>query len=141
VELGNLDAKRDWGHSRDYVKAMWLMLQQDKPDDYVIATGENHTVREFADTAFRCVGIDIEWQGTGAGEIGIDKKTGKTVVKVNPVYFRPAEVEMLLGNPAKAEKKLGWKRDISFIQLVNRMVNNDIAIIKKENKLMDAGKE
>jgi GDPmannose 4,6-dehydratase len=141
IELGNLNARRDWGHAQDYVKAMWLMLQQDKPDDYVIATGENHTVREFVDAAFRCVGIDIEWRGTGTDEIGIDRETGKTVVKVNPAYFRPAEVEMLLGNPAKAEKKLDWKREVSFIQLVNRMVNNDIVIIKNENKVMDTGKE
>ena len=130
VELGNLDSKRDWGHSKDYVKAMWLMLQQDKPDDFVIATNETRTVREFAELAFRYAGIDIEWHGTGIDEIGIDKATGKTVVKVNKKFFRPAEVDVLLGNPAKAESVLGWKREISFSQLVERMVKNDMDLIK-----------
>ncbi len=134
VELGNLDAKRDWGHSKDYVRAMWLMLQQDTPDDYVIATNETRTVREFVDTAFKHVGIDIEWNGEGVNETGTDKATGKVVVKVNPQFFRPAEVELLLGNPEKAETKLGWKRDISFSQLVERMVKNDMALVEKEIK-------
>lgn len=135
VELGSLDAKRDWGHSKDYVYAMWLLLQQDKPEDYVIATNETRTVREFVDTAFKCVGIDIEWSGKGVDEIGTDKATGKVLVKVNPEFFRPAEVEVLLGNPAKAEKELGWKREISFQQLVERMVNNDMEIVAKEIKI------
>lgn len=130
VELGNLDSKRDWGHSKDYVKAMWLMLQQDKPDDYVIATNETRTVREFAETAFRHAGIEIEWRGQGIDETGINKANGKTVVKVNRKFFRPAEVDILLGNPAKAEKNLGWKREISFSQLVERMVKNDMDLIK-----------
>ena len=130
VELGNLDSKRDWGHSKDYVKAMWLMLQQDKPDDYVIATNETRTVREFAETAFRHAGIEIEWQGHGINEIGINKANGKTVVKVNKKFFRPAEVDILLGNPAKAESVLGWKREISFSELVERMVKNDMDLIK-----------
>ena len=130
VELGNLDSKRDWGHSKDYVKAMWLMLQQDKPDDYVIATNETRTVREFAETAFRHAGIEIEWHGQGIDETGINKADGKTVVKVNKKFFRPAEVDILLGNPAKAEKNLGWKREISFSQLVERMVKNDMDLIK-----------
>ena len=134
VELGNLDAIRDWGHSKDYVRAMWLMLQQDTPDDYVIATNETRTVREFVDTAFKHVGIDIEWNGEGVNETGTDKATGKVVVKVNPQFFRPAEVELLLGNPEKAETKLGWKRDISFSQLVERMVKNDMALVEKEIK-------
>ena len=135
VELGNLSAKRDWGHSKDYVKAMWLMLQADEPDDFVIATNETRTVREFAETAFKHVGIDIEWKGEGVNETGVDKNSGKTVVKVNPKFFRPAEVELLLGNPAKAEEKLGWKREISFDELVRRMVTNDLELVKASNSL------
>lgn len=130
VELGNLDAKRDWGHSKDYVRAMWLMLQQDAPDDYVIATNETRTVREFAETAFSYVGIDIEWQGTGTEEIGINKANGKTVVKINPDFYRPAEVDFLLGNPEKAERELDWKREISFTELVKGMVENDLKLVK-----------
>ena len=135
VELGNLDSKRDWGHSKDYVRAMWLMLQQDKPDDYVVATNETRTVREFVEIAFRTAGIDIEWQGTGVNEVGIDKATGKTVVKVSEKFFRPAEVDILLGNPEKAEKTLGWTREISFAELVERMVRNDLALVEKEIKI------
>ena len=135
VELGNMDSKRDWGHSKDYVRAMWLMLQQEEPDDYVIATNETRTVREFVETAFSHVGIDIEWKGTGVDEIGIDKATGKTVVKVNPQFFRPAEVDVLLGNPAKAEKELGWEREIPFSELVRRMVANDMELVEKEIKI------
>ena len=135
VELGNLSAKRDWGHSKDYVKAMWLMLQADEPDDYVVATNETRTVREFAERAFAHVGMDIVWEGEGVDEKGIDKKSGKTVVTVNPKFFRPAEVELLIGDPTKAETKLGWKREISFDELVERMVKNDIALVKKENNL------
>ena len=135
VELGNLSAKRDWGHSKDYVKAKWLMLQADEPDDFVIATNETRTVREFAETAFKHVGIDIEWKGEGVNETGVDKNSGKTVVKVNPKFFRPAEVELLLGNPAKAEEKLGWKREISFDELVRRMVTNDLELVKASNSL------
>lgn len=132
LELGNMDSKRDWGHSKDYVKAMWLMLQQDKPDDYVIATNETRTVREFVETAFQHVGIEVEWKGTGVDEIGVDKATGKTIVKVNPKFFRPAEVDILLGNPEKAEKTLGWEREISFSDLVERMVKNDMELVEKE---------
>lgn len=135
LELGNMDSKRDWGHSKDYVHAMWLMLQQDKADDYVVATGETRTVREFVELAFGHVGIEVEWKGEGVDEIGIDKATGKTIVKVNPKFFRPAEVDVLLGDPAKAEKALGWKRDISFSQLVERMVKNDMALVEKEIKV------
>lgn len=134
LELGNMDAKRDWGHSKDYVKAMWLMLQQEEADDYVIATNETRTVREFVDTAFKHVGMDIEWSGEGVDEIGKDKATGKVVVKVNPKFFRPAEVELLIGNPEKAEKALGWKREISFAELVERMVKNDMELVAKEIK-------
>jgi len=134
VELGNLDAKRDWGHSKDYVYAMWLMLQQEKPDDYVIASGETRTIREFAETAFFHAGMKIQWQGSGKEEIGIDKTSGKTIVKINPRFFRPAEVEILLGNPEKAERQLGWKRKISFTELVARMVDNDLAIVSQGKK-------
>lgn len=132
VELGNLDSKRDWGHSKDYVHAMWLMLQQDTPDDYVIATNETRTVREFVDTAFACAGIEIEWSGKGVNETGTDKATGKVVVKVNPEFFRPAEVDILLGDPSKAENTLGWKREIPFQELVSRMVKNDMELVAKE---------
>ena len=135
VELGSLDAKRDWGHSKDYVRAMWLMLQQEQPDDYVIATNETRTVREFVETAFHHVGIEVEWHGSGVDEIGIDKANGKTVVSVNPKFFRPAEVEVLLGNPAKAEAALGWEREISFAELVKRMVENDLKLAEKEKRI------
>ena len=135
VELGNMDSKRDWGHSRDYVYAMWLMLQQDKADDYVVASGETHTVREFVELAFGHVGIEIEGKGQGVDEIGVDKATGKTIVSINPKFFRPAEVDVLLGDPAKADKVLGWKREVSFSQLVEGMVKNDLAIVEKEIKV------
>lgn len=132
VELGNLDSKRDWGHSQDYVRAMWLMLQQEKPDDYVIATNETRTVRSFAELAFHYAGIDVEWQGCGLDEKGVNRANGKVVVSVNPQFFRPAEVELLIGNPEKAEKTLGWKREISFEQMVERMVNQDQRLVKSE---------
>lgn len=132
IDLGNLDSKRDWGHSKDYVYAMWLMLQQEKADDFVIATNETRTVREFVETAFSKVGITVEWTGSGTEEIGKDMSSGKVIVKVNKDFFRPAEVDILLGNPEKAEKILGWKRNISFDELVERMVNNDIELVKKE---------
>ena len=137
MELGNMDSKRDWGHSKDYVRAMWLMLQQDKPDDYVIATNETRTVREFVDTAFKHLDIEVEWQGSGVDEIGINKANGKTIVKVNKKFFRPAEVDILLGDPSKAEKTLGWKREISFSQLVERMVNNDLELVQNELKVKE----
>lgn len=126
IELGNMDSKRDWGHSKDYVYAMWLMLQQEHADDYVIATNETRTVREFVETAFGKLGIGLEWVGEGIDEIGKDKETGKVIVKVNKEFFRPAEVEVLLGNPEKAERELGWKRKVSFDELVERMVKNDL---------------
>lgn len=132
VELGNLDSKRDWGHSKDYVYAMWLMLQQDTADDYVIATNETRTVREFVEQAFLCADMQIDWKGTGVEEVGIDKASEKIVVKINSKFFRPAEVDVLLGNPDKAESRLGWKRNISFSQLVSRMVKNDLSLIEKE---------
>ena len=130
VELGNLDAKRDWGHSKDYVKAMWLMLQQDQPDDYVVATGETRTVREFAKEAFKAIGIDVEFKGTGLDEVGVNKADGKVVIKVNKDFYRPAEVELLIGNPKKAEEKLHWKREISFHELVERMAKNDLELVR-----------
>jgi len=126
LKLGNLDAKRDWGHAKDYVYAQWLMLQQDSPKDYVIATGETHTVREFVEIAFQQVGIAIRWEGNNKNEKGIDSNTGKVLVKVDEKYFRPAEVELLLGNPSKAEKELGWRRQVSFKELVSGMVKYDL---------------
>lgn len=132
LELGNMDSKRDWGHSRDYVKAMWLMLQHEEADDYVIATNETRTVREFVEVAFDRVGIKVVWEGKGVEEIGKDKETGKVIVKINPKFFRPAEVDILIGNPEKADTKLGWIREISFSELVNRMVDNDLELVKKE---------
>lgn len=131
LELGNLDAKRDWGYAKDYVKAMWLMMQHDKPDDYVIASHECHTVREFVELAFKALGITIEWQGSGIDEHGIDKATGKTIVSINPSLFRPAEVNLLLGDATKAESELGWKREVSFPELVRRMAENDLRLVKK----------
>jgi len=132
VELGNLNAKRDWGHSKDFVKAMWLMLQQEKPDDYVIATNETRTIRDFARIAFRKAGMELEWQGSDANETATNKADGQIVLKVNPKFYRPAEVELLIGNPAKAETQLGWIREITFDDLVGRMVDNDIKLVEKE---------
>ena len=132
VELGNLDAKRDWGHAADYVRAMWLMLQQDHPEDYVIASHETRSVREFADAAFSAAGFTLIWEGEGIRETGRDKDTGKVLVRVNPAFFRPAEVDLLLGDPSKAEKELGWRRTITFEELVDRMVRNDLALVRRE---------
>jgi len=124
--LGNLNAKRDWGYAPEYVEAMWLMLQQEKPDDYVIATGESHTVRELAEEAFKNININLEWKGNGVNEKGIDKKTGKTLVEVDPNYFRPTEVEALVGDASKANKNLGWKPKVTFKELVRIMVEADL---------------
>lgn len=135
LELGNLDAKRDWGHAQDYVHAMWLLLQNERPEDYVIATNETRTVREFVETAFAHLDISIDWEGEGIHEIGRDRASGRVIVKVNPAFFRPAEVELLWGNPAKAEKELGWKREIPFTQLVERMVNSDMQLVEKEIRM------
>lgn len=132
--LGNLDAKRDWGHARDYVEAMWLMLQQEHAEDFVIATGENHTVREFVEEAFACVGIEIEWQGSGLNEIGKDKKTGNTLVCVDKRYFRPTEVDMLLGNASKAYDLLGWKAHITFKTLVKEMMEAELTTLVTTTK-------
>lgn len=126
--LGNLDAKRDWGFAKDYVEAMWQILQQDNPQDFVISTGENHTVREFAEIAFRQLGIDIKWEGLGINERGVDAKTGKILIKIDPRYFRPSEVDQLLGNAAKAEKFLKWQPKTSFADLVKLMVKADLQL-------------
>lgn len=129
--LGNLDALRDWGYAKDYVECMWLILQHDKPDDFVIATGEQHSVREFCTLSFKYVGIELEWQGKGVDEKGIDKKTGKVLVEVSPEFFRPTDVVTLLGNPAKAKATLGWNpTKTSFEELVRLMTENDIKNIK-----------
>lgn len=127
IELGNLNSLRDWGHAKDYVKAMWLMLQQTNPDDYVISSGEQHTLKEFIEKAFSLVGINIIWEYNGEYQQGICKKTNKVLVKVNPKYFRPNEVDDLLGDPTYAFNKLGWKCTISFDQLISEMVQNDIS--------------
>lgn len=126
--LGNLDAKRDWGHARDYVEGMWRILQQDEADDYVLATGETHSVREFVELAFGHVGRGIEWRGEGVDEEGICQKTGKVVVRIDPRYFRPTEVDLLLGDPSKAREKLGWTHTTAFRDLVREMVEADIRL-------------
>jgi len=128
--LGNIDAKRDWGHARDYVEGMWLMLQQPEAEDFVLATGETHPVREFVNLAFTAVGIELKWSGAGVEEQATDVKTGKVVVKVDAQYFRPAEVDLLLGTPAKAERLLGWKRKVDFSSLVKEMVEADLKASK-----------
>lgn len=124
--LGNLDARRDWGYAKEYVEAMWLMLQQPDPDDYVIATGETHSVRELCQIAFETVGIDLRWEGSGVNEQGIDRRTNKIVVEVDPVYFRPSEVDTLIGDAGKAHEKLGWRPRTSFCDLVQLMVEHDL---------------
>jgi GDPmannose 4,6-dehydratase len=132
--LGNLDSKRDWGHARDYVEAMWMMMQQDKPDDYVIATGETHTVREFVELAFAETGRQIAWQGAGTQEHGVDAKNGQILVSIDPRYFRPTEVDYLHGDPAKAKAKLGWKHKVSFRDLVSEMVASDLQVVREEHE-------
>ena len=126
LELGNLDAKRDWGHAKDYVEAMWLMLQQEEPEDFVIATGQQHTVREFVDAAFEYMGYSIEWVGEGLKEIAKDYSTGEVLVKINPEFYRPSEVDSLVGDCTKAKDKLGWKHHYSFTQLVEEMCKYDL---------------
>lgn len=131
--LGNLNALRDWGYAKDYVECMWLILQQKKPDDFVVATGEQHSVREFCQLAFKEAGIDLEFKGTGVKEKGYDKKTGKVLIEVDPKYFRPAEVETLLGDPTKAKTVLGWNpTKTSFKELVRIMMKHDMEYVKKE---------
>ena len=130
--LGNLDAKRDWGHAKDYVEAMWLMLQQDKPDDYIIATGVQYSVRKLCEVAFANVGINLRFEGNGADEKGIDVKTGKVLIKVDPNYYRPTEVESLLGDPRKAKEKLGWEAKITFGQMIREMTEQDLLEAEQE---------
>ena len=136
--LGNLDAKRDWGHARDYVEMQWLMLQQEQPEDFVIATGEQYSVREFVETAARDIGIDITWRGQGVEEVGLDA-SGKTMVRVDLRYFRPSEVENLLGDPTKAKEKLGWTPKISFQELVSEMVREDLKSAKRDELVKSHG--
>jgi GDPmannose 4,6-dehydratase len=130
--LGNLDARRDWGHARDYVEGMWLILQQSKPDDYVLATGEAHSVREFVEKAFSCAGRKIEWQGKGKSERGVEAGTGRVLVEVDPRYFRPTEVDYLIGDPSKARRQLGWHHRVSFDELVELMVKQDLMLAKHQ---------
>ena len=132
LHLGNLDAKRDWGHARDYVRAQWLMLQQPQPEDYVVATGKQHSVRDFVVLAGKFLGMDIAWHGRGADELGVDRNSGHTVVRVDPRYFRPTEVESLLGDASKIRDKLGWTPEISFDALVREMVEADLALAKRD---------
>lgn len=134
IVLGNLDAKRDWGYAEEYVRGMWLMLQQGRPDDYVLATGETHTVREFVEDAFQAAGRAIAWKGEGAHAKGIDKKTGKAVVEISPEFYRPAEVDILIGDPGKAKLKLGWAPKTKFSDLVAMMVEADIRRVEREQK-------
>lgn len=136
--LGNLDAKRDWGHAREYVRGMWLMMQQDEPDDYVLATGTTTPVRDFVEWAFEDVGIKIEWRGTGVEEKGYDAANGRLLVEVDPRYFRPTEVELLLGNPAKAERKLGWKHETTARELAREMVREDLKVMAAAPLMKDA---
>lgn len=137
--LGNLNAKRDWGHAKDAVRAMWLILQQSEPDDYVIATGEQHSVREFCELAFKEVGIELEWIGKGLEEKGVDRKTGRVIVEIDPRYFRPVEVESLCGDASKAKEKLGWKPEITFEELIKEMVQSDLEEAKRELHLKNGG--
>jgi GDPmannose 4,6-dehydratase len=132
--LGNLNAKRDWGHARDYVEGMWRIVQQDEPDDYVLATGEAHSVREFVEKAFACVGRAIVWKGTGAEEKGLDQKSGNVLIEVDPRYFRPTEVEALIGDPRKAHNKLGWRHRVTFDELVQEMVKSDLDAVRFEQQ-------
>jgi GDPmannose 4,6-dehydratase len=129
--LGNMNAKRDWGYAKEYVEGMWRMLQQPEPDDYVLATGETHSVREFADLTFRELDIELDWQGEGADEKGIDRKTGRVLVAVDPEYYRPTEVDLLIGNPKKAKEKLGWEPNIKFEELVRLMARSDWEKVQK----------
>ena len=135
--LGNLDALRDWGHAREYVEAMWLILQQEVAEDFVIATGKMHSVREFVQTAFASAGITLVWKGSGLEEIGIDKRSGKTIIRIDPKYFRPTEVDLLIGDPTKAKEKLGWEPKIEFEDLVDEMVEHEISVMRQAAVVMN----
>jgi len=130
--LGNLSARRDWGHARDYVEGMWLMLQQPEPDDYVLATGEEHSVREFAERAFACIGKTIEWRGSDIAEQGVDRRDGRVLIEIDARYFRPTETDALLGDPSKARQKLGWRHKVSFGELVREMVDADLQDMRRD---------
>jgi GDPmannose 4,6-dehydratase len=130
--LGNLNAKRDWGHARDFVEGMWLVLQQPEPGDYVLATGETHSVREFVERAFGHVGRQIEWRGEGVDEVGLDTRSGKELVRIDPRYFRPTEVDELLGDASKARERLGWAPKTTFAELVAEMVESDLKMVERE---------
>jgi GDPmannose 4,6-dehydratase len=135
--IGNLDAERDWGHARDFVEGMWMILQQPTPGDYVLATGEKHSVREFIEVAFAQIDRHVEWRGSGVDEKGIDKRSGETLIEVDPRYFRPTEVDLLLGDPTKAREKLGWKHKIPFMDLVRDMVASDLVAVRREAERKD----
>ncbi|NEN25147.1 GDP-mannose 4,6-dehydratase [Cryomorpha ignava] len=139
IFMGNIDSQRDWGHARDYVEGMWRILQQDEPDDFVLATGKTKTVRYFIERAFAEVDIEIEWKGKAEDEKGIDKKTGNVLVEIDPKYYRPTEVELLLGNPAKAKEKLGWEPTCTVDELISEMVKADMDLFKRDKYLLDGG--
>jgi GDPmannose 4,6-dehydratase len=139
VFMGNIDAERDWGHARDYVEGMWLMLQQNEPEDFVLATGKKISVRSFIELSFLEVGINIEWQGKGDQEKGIDKATQKVLVEIDPKYYRPTEVDLLVGDASKAKEKLGWEPKLSVHQLIKEMVASDVALFKRDKYLLDGG--
>lgn len=134
LALGNLDSKRDWGYAKEYVEAMWLMLQQDEPEDFVIATGKTYTVRDFIERAAKHVGFDIVWEGTGVNEIGVDRNTGKKIIEINPKYFRPTEVDLLIGDATKAQNQLGWKAKVEIDELVRIMMENDIEMVRNSKR-------
>lgn len=137
--MGNIDAKRDWGHAKDYVEGMWLMLQQEEPDDYVLATGKTYTVRYFIEEAFKQVGIEIEWKGSGTEEKGYDKITGECHVEIDPKYFRPTEVDLLIGDPSKAKQKLGWQHTYELHDLIKEMVAEDLRLFERDKYLLQGG--
>lgn len=141
IYIGNIDAKRDWGHAKDYVDGMWRILQQEKPDDFVLATGETHSVREFMELAFAEIGIKIKWEGKGVDEKGYDAQSGRELVAIDPRYFRPTEVEALIGDPTKAREVLGWKHTIGFADLVKEMVESDMKIVAQEEGIRKHGTE
>ena len=141
IYIGNLDAKRDWGHAKDYIEGMWLMLQQDKPDDYVLATGITNTVRHFCELAFNEIGVNLVWEGKGEKEIGLNEKSGAILIEVDKNYYRPTEVDLLIGDPSKANKVLGWKHSYDLKEMVIEMVNSDIKLFEKQQFLKDNGFE